>query len=577
MRTSFRCPRSTQACLLALCFGWAAHFPLQAGLPASLSPEYEQVLTRAREILAQAPVGEGERGVRLQVLKAVLTGTVIRPDDDYPEMRNPKHWVLTEDGFVVAPGSSPVEAISDLWVTHENDGVPIPRIRCYKYSSLVLIQGFIQHFRETGNERGLAALDRLLGHQVIPQDLPDGGDDLFWKRECRSEPLLPGDQVWFENPFYDPGRELLRREALEQALREGKPGPEAAAAAEAAVDSLSAGEEGSNVFFLGDDKFARGAASVSRLCRGAFQPQDGESQLHEQALTPKIFNFARFQEHMIDDNYTAQACLRKDPASVRPTDFPIYSVRAPLDPDTLLRRLAGTEETPRLEGLIEAMASRNQPPRLVAAGGSTVPLFGDGYDWAEQQRVRLAIEAVRRTQSDELWWRLRGAVGDKRYVLTASRGKEVRNFTIGELCGDIVDARLCLGFTAHLPSVPGRLPPSFQPEREFWQREAEWEQARSPLHVMQAALCERAIRDWGAVQGTLAGSDGIAHLYSADEKARFVVALKKEILERLTSKKARYEMVVVPLLPAPSGWEGYDATRAKEARDEHHSGLAEAK
>ena len=37
--------------------------------------------------------------------------------------------------------------------------------------------------------------------------------------------------------------------------------------------------------------------------------------------------------------------------------------------------------------LIDAMASRNKPPRLIAVGDATIPLFGDDYDWSEQQRV----------------------------------------------------------------------------------------------------------------------------------------------------------------------------------------------
>ena len=203
-----------------------------------------------------------EQEVRLQVIEATLTGTVIRPDDDYPEMRNPKHWTLSNDAFVVAPESTPVEAIADLWVVHENDGVPIPRIRCYKYSSLILIQGYIQYFRETDNAAGLAALNRLIGHRTIPQELPNGGDGLLWKRRPGGDDLLPGDQVWFDNPFFDRGRELIREEAYQQAIREGKSPEEAAAAANASTESLIAGEEGSNVFCLGDEKFIRGASSL---------------------------------------------------------------------------------------------------------------------------------------------------------------------------------------------------------------------------------------------------------------------------------------------------------------------------
>ena len=42
-----------------------------------------------------------------------------------------------------------------------------------------------------------------------------------------------------------------------------------------------------------------------------------------------------------------------------------------------------------------------------------------------------------------------------------------------------------------------------------------------------------------------------------------------EIAERKQTKKAAYEEVIVPWLPAPGGWEGYDAERAKDAREEY--------
>ncbi len=282
-----------------------------------------------------------------------------------------------------------------------------------------------------------------------------------------------------------------------------------------------------------------------------------------------IFTLTRFQQHMIDDNYTAQACLRANPVTVRPEDFKIERVRSPISPENLLRLYAGPAPGKPLERLIDAMASRNKPPRLVTAGGGTVPFFAADYDWPEQQRVRTAIDAVMRIKSDDLWWRLRASIGDERYVLTATRRGVAKNFTLGALCCDIVDARLCLGFTGHLPSVPGRLPTTFRPEQEFWRNEAQWARERRPLFAMQAALCQRAIEQWDAVRGTLPGSDGQAHLYTADEKARFVAALKKEIAERKRTKKAVYEEVVVPWLPAPGGWEGFDAQRAQEAREEY--------
>jgi hypothetical protein len=567
--------------LIALCavsaLGQQAATFHQLGPYRKLTADQERILARAREILKSSGRSESEQAVRLQVIKAVLSGGVIRPDDDYPEARNPKYWTLVNDCFFVAPGESPADAISDLWVVHDHDGVPIPRIRCFKYSTLALIQGHIQNFRDTGNTAGLEALNRLMSHRLIPQGLPNGGDNLLWKRRLGNDNLLPGDQVWVDNPFFDRGRELIRKEYYRQEIREGKAPEQAVVDAANSTEALCAGEEGSNVFCLGDDKVIRGATSLSRLARVALPPGEKRAvNQHEQIFTPMIFTVPRFQEHMIDDNYSSLACLRADPASVRPEDFKIERVRSPIGPENLLRYCADEANGVSICKLIDDMASHNKAPRLVAAGDGTVPLFGDDYDWAEQKRVRSAIEAAMRTKSDDLWWKMRSSEHDDRYVFTATRDGVARNFTVGELCGDIVDLRLCLGFTSHLPSVPGRLPAGFKPEDEFHQHEAEWACQRKPLYAMQAALCDRAAELWTPILGTLPGSDGQSHVYSDVEKATFAAAMKKESAELNKSKKARYEEVVVTWLPAPSGWEGFDAERAREARQEHEAKTAKA-
>jgi hypothetical protein len=191
-----------------------------------------------------------------------------------------------------------------------------------------------------------------------------------------------------------------------------------------------------------------------------------------------------------------------------------------------------------------------------------VPLFADDYDWTEQQRVRVALETVMRANCDETWWPLRARVGDDRYVLTATRGAETRNFTIGMLCADLVDMRLCWCVTSRLPLVPGKLPSSFRPESVFWHNEATWERASKPLHEMQIAVCQAALEQWDAVTGTEPGRDGRTHHYKADEKARFVAAIEREIDGRQRTKQAACEEVVVPWRPAPAGWVGFDAQRA---------------
>ena len=85
------------------------------------------------------------------------------------------------------------------------------------------------------------------------------------------------------------------------------------------------------------------------------------------------------------------------------------------------------------------------------------------------------------------------------------------------ICADIVDLRLCLGFTAHLPSVPGRLPASL-PAR------AGVLAARSPVGARAcSAVCDAGrfvpagqSGSGTRVQGTLPGIDGRSYLYPAD-------------------------------------------------------------
>ena len=532
------------------------------GLP--LTAEGERILDRARAILSRAEISEGERSVRLEVVKATLTGTVIRPSDDSPEMRNPAYWELVDDRYVVARGVAPVDAIADLWILHGADGVPVPRIRCLKYTTLVLVQGIIQHFRATGSAEGLNALNQVIGRKVLPQGLPNRGDDIFWRRHFDANNLLPGDQVWFDNPFFDSGRELFQQRFHHEAMRSGKSAEDALTEARERAEAVTAGEEGSNAFYLGDGDFILGADSLVRPYRGPLRMSSMKAPVaHELVFTKKIFSLTRFREHMMDDNFSVQACLRADPDSVNPDCFTLERVRAPIDPEFLLRYHALHPPEQALEGLIAAMASANPPPALVDRGNATVTVFAEGYDWSEQQRVRLAMDAVMRADPDEIWWYLREAMEDDRYVLTATRGTEVRNFTIGMLCSDLAELRLCLCFTRRLPLVPGRLPASFQPEREFLLHEDRWRRERMPLHAMQAALCEVAIRHWESVRETEPCSEGRTHLFSAEEKSRYVTALRAEIAELTRTRRAACEEVILPYLPAPSGWDGFDAARAR--------------
>jgi len=532
--------------------------------------DHEAILARAHAILAREEIDEGERQVRLHVVRAAITGTVIRPSEDSPEMRNPAYWILVNDRFVVAPGIEPVEAIEDLWVLHGADGVPVPRIRCLKYTTLVLIQGIVQHFRDTSNAHGLEAINQLIGRRVIPEELPNRGDEILWRRHFDANRLLPGDQVWFDNPFFDQGRELFRQRFHQDALHAGAGHDAATTVARKRAEAVTAGEEGSNAFYLGDDRFILGADSLVRAFRGPLRPgTTDQPPSHELVFTRKVFSLTRFRQHMMEDNYSVQACLRAAPDSVRPECFTIERVRAPLDPEHLLRHHAMHPPEKDLGSLISALASGNLPPLIDRRGHAPCPVFSPHYDWDEQQRVRLALDAVMRADPDAIWWLLRDQIDDDRYVFTASRGGEVQNFTVGMVCGDLADARLCLAFTRRLPLVPGRFPASFHPEREFLRQETRWRAARMPLFAMQSALCEAAIREWEGVVQTEPGEDGRSHRFSPEEKSRYVIALRAEIDELARTRRAACEEVILPYLPAPSGWDGFDAERARASTANH--------
>jgi hypothetical protein len=178
--------------------------------PVGLSPQQRRILDDARRTLKATSLTTAEQQVRLCAVEAAMTGTVGGPDEDNPEVRNPNFWTLSPQGYVAAGNRTAVEAIDDLWTVHQRDGVPVPRIWCYEYSLLVMTRAHIQYFHNAHSDAGLAAMCRLLGHKSFPDGLPNEGEGVFWKTRRSGADLLPGDQVWFENPYYARGRELIR-------------------------------------------------------------------------------------------------------------------------------------------------------------------------------------------------------------------------------------------------------------------------------------------------------------------------------------------------------------------------------
>ena len=110
----------------------------------------------------------------------------------------------------------------------------------------------------------------------------------------------------------------------------------------------------------------------------------------------------------------------------------------------------------KIDRMIDAMASRNKAPEIESADDNynQFALFPRNFDWSDQDRVRKAIQAVREDKSDEMWWRLRDHIGDKRYALTFDFDvhSQIWNITVGEFCRAIVEANLNAAYATHLPS-----------------------------------------------------------------------------------------------------------------------------
>ncbi len=203
-----------------------------------------RLLDVAREELRDAGVSEKEIRVRLKIVENVAAVKAYYPhaDGGRPEMRNPRYWEPNEDGSYI-PRGSPTQAIRDLWRTESG-------IRCKKLSKLVMIKALV----DVADEARLAELDDMLRGKVIPNELADGGvGTLFEKPDPKDgkvfhqSELLPGDQIWFENPYFDRLSKSQQRRYV--------------------------GQEGHHVFYIGGgkvmDMYSRKPLSIEAF-RGTF-------------------------------------------------------------------------------------------------------------------------------------------------------------------------------------------------------------------------------------------------------------------------------------------------------------------
>ena len=184
-----------------------------------------QLIDEARTELQSADLSEKEIRLRLKIVENVATVKSYFPHviGGPPETRNAKYWVENDEGSYV-PRGRPTEAIKDLWRTKSG-------IRCHKLSTLVMLKCLI----DVADAKQLSRLDDMLSGKVIPNDLPDEGIGTLFERPdpkegeiFQADEFLAGDEVWFDNPYFERLSEKLQ--------------------------SRYRGQEGHHVFYIGGGK-----------------------------------------------------------------------------------------------------------------------------------------------------------------------------------------------------------------------------------------------------------------------------------------------------------------------------------
>jgi Protein-glutamine gamma-glutamyltransferase len=234
--------------------------------PKSATANSSQLLNLARKEFHAAKLSEQEIRLRLKIIENVATVKAYFPHayGDRPEMRNPKYWAQNDEGNYI-PRRKPTESIKDLWRTTSG-------IRCHKLSTLVMLKGLI----DVADAKQVGKLDTMLRGKVIPNDLPDEGiGTLFEELDPKqgevfqNEEFIPGDEVWFDNPYFDQLSDKLQRRYR--------------------------GQEGHHVFYIGGgnvmDMYSREPISIDDFRETFLEWGSVKSVADDKELEPKPEDF----------------------------------------------------------------------------------------------------------------------------------------------------------------------------------------------------------------------------------------------------------------------------------------------
>jgi hypothetical protein len=252
---------------------------------------------------------------------------------------------------------------------------------------------------------------------------------------------------------------------------------------------------------------------------------------------------------------------------------------------------AGEDRTRELDRLIDAVASRNQEPKIVTIDNGTYTLFSKNFDWADQKRVKEAVWVLSQDESNDLWARLVEHTDDGRYSVTGGEDLgDPQNYSVGWICRVLVFNHLLCAYQQYLQPgrtmpyggdttnwvaddskefLPGELQRELHGPPQLGEPDAEspgcnnlrtWYQTRKdrPLYELQIEMCEWAVK-------RVEGDNSVAE----KPKKQFLDRVKKqiELLNETRKPVVDHSPWASPLDVAI--WEFFNAENAAKDRDEY--------
>lgn len=195
---------------------------------------------------------------------------------------------------------------------------------------------------------------------------------------------------------------------------------------------------------------------------------------------------------------------------------------AGIAPKTALKKRALTPGE-----LVDAIVNHNQPPTIIGGKGAREPLFADDYKWAEQERVEEAVQRLS-SHAEEAWSELVRHLDDKRYCITYALFRSAWNFSVGDICEEIISEHLSEAYYEHVPDSEMVYSHLHIPAVVREGRLKSWceERSRRKLYELQIEMCEWAIRKLPTVPEL-----------SDEDRRNATAAIKRQIETLRKSKK----------------------------------------